>query len=59
MTEDVIPSDDQLSDHVSVEVSAGGGHVGFIDGGMPWRPSHFLPGRILRFLQPYAAMPGL
>ena len=59
MTEDVIPSEEQLSEHVSVEVSAAGGHVAFIDGGTPWRPSYFLPGRILSFLQPYAAMPGL
>jgi predicted alpha/beta-fold hydrolase len=59
MTEDVIPSQDQLSAHVAVEVSAAGGHVGFIDGGTPWRPSHFLPGRILSFLRPYAAMQGL
>ena len=59
MTEDVIPSEEQLSEHVSVEVSAAGGHVGFIDGGTPWQPSYFLPGRILSFLQPNAAIPGL
>jgi predicted alpha/beta-fold hydrolase len=59
MTDDVIPSADRLSEHVSIEVSAAGGHVGFIDGGTPWRPSHFLPGRILSFLRTYAAMPGL
>ena len=59
MTPEVIPPEDAVSGQVCIEVSAGGGHVGFIDGGTPWRPSFYLPGRILRFLQPNAAMPGL
>lgn len=59
MTPEVIPSEDQLSESVSLEVSANGGHVGFIDGGPPWKPTFYLPGRILSFLQPNAAMPGL
>ncbi len=59
MTPDVIPDEDQLSDYVTLEVAQAGGHVGFIDGGTPWRPSYYLPGRILEFLRPFAAMPGL
>jgi hypothetical protein len=59
MTPDVIPREDQLSENVLLEVSANGGHVGFIDGGTPWRPTFYLPGRILSFLQPNAAMPGM
>ena len=41
-----------------VEVAGHGGHVGFIEGGPPWRPRFFAPGRILEFLRPNAAMPG-
>ena len=59
MTPEVIPGADQLSEHVTLEVAAAGGHVGFIDGGTPWRPTFYLPDRILGFLQPYSAMPGL
>jgi len=59
MTPEVIPSEDMLSTHVTLEVAAAGGHVGFIDGGTPWNPTFYLPDRILGFLQPQAAMPGL
>ena len=59
MTPEVIPGADQLSEHVTLEVAAAGGHVGFIDGGTPWRPTFYLPDRILGFLRPYSAMPGL
>jgi predicted alpha/beta-fold hydrolase len=59
MTERVIPSADRLSEQVTLEVAETGGHVGFIDGGPPWRPSFYLPERILGFLEPYAARPGL
>ena len=59
MTHDVIPTADALSDDVTLEVAEAGGHVGFIDGGTPWRPTFYLPGRILEFLRPNAAMPGL
>jgi predicted alpha/beta-fold hydrolase len=59
MTQRVIPEPDRLSEYVTLEVAESGGHVGFIDGGPPWRPSFYLPGRILGFLEPYAARPGL
>jgi hypothetical protein len=51
MTPDIIPSEDALSDFVTMEVSDRGGHVGFIDGGTPWRPSYYLPRRIIEFLE--------
>ena len=51
MTPEVIPSANQLSPAVTLEVSQAGGHVGFIDGGTPWRPRFYLPPRIIGFLQ--------
>jgi predicted alpha/beta-fold hydrolase len=59
MSPDVIPDEEALSDQVTLEVADGGGHVGFINGGVPWRPTFYLPERILEFLQPFVARPGL
>jgi predicted alpha/beta-fold hydrolase len=59
MTPDVIPDETRISEHVTLEVSEHGGHVGFIDGGTPWRPTFYLPSRILEFLRPSAAIPGM
>lgn len=50
MTPEVIPRDDAVSDAVTIEVSERGGHVGFIEGGPPWRPRYYLPRRIVEFL---------
>lgn len=51
MTPDVIPAPEQVAAPVTIEVSEHGGHVGFIDGGTPWRPSYYLPDRLTGFLQ--------
>lgn len=59
MTRHVIPKPQQLSDQVTLEVAETGGHVGFVSGGPPWRPRFYLPKRILEFLEPHAAKPGL
>jgi predicted alpha/beta-fold hydrolase len=53
MTPEVIPTPDVLSGYVRLEVSDFGGHVGFIDGGTPWRPRFYLPERITGFLRPF------
>ena len=50
MTPAAVPSAEALSESVQLELSAHGGHVGFIDGGLPWQPTHYLPGRIIDFL---------
>lgn len=59
MTPEVIPGAERLSDEVTLEVADAGGHVGFISGGTPWSPQYYLPGRILSFLEPFTARPGL
>ena len=59
MTPDVIPPNEHLSEHVTLEVAAAGGHVGFIEGGTPWAPRYYLPKRVMEFLEPYTARPGL
>jgi predicted alpha/beta-fold hydrolase len=51
MTPGVIPHRDRLSDAVTLEVSEKGGHVGFVQGGTPWRPKFYLPPRIVGFLE--------
>ena len=59
MTPEVIPAEEDLSANVTLEVAKAGGHVGFINGGTPWNPTFYRPTRILDFLQPHSAMPGL
>jgi uncharacterized protein len=49
MTPKVIPAADKIANCVTIEVSEYGGHVGFIEGGTPWRPRYFLPERIANF----------
>ena len=59
MTPGVIPHRDRLSEHITLEISETGGHVGFINGGTPWAPEYYLPGRVVEFLSPFTARPGL
>ena len=59
MTAKVVPGAEELSEQVTLELADNGGHVGFISGGRPWRPEFYLPGRILEFLEPHVAQPGL
>jgi hypothetical protein len=59
MSSEVIPEPGRLSESVTIEVSTHGGHVGFINGGTPWSPSFYLPQRIIGFLEPFSARPGM
>ena len=49
MTEEIIPSEEELSDSVRLEVSEQGGHVGFVSGTFR-KPVYWLDGRIVGFL---------
>ena len=51
MSPDMLPGEDALSESITLEVSERGGHVGFVAGGSPWKPTYYLPGRIISFLE--------
>jgi hypothetical protein len=50
MTPAAIPQQDQLSPSVILELSARGGHVGFISGNSPWKSRYWLEQRIPDFI---------
>ena len=50
MTPAGLPDPRALPDCVRLDLSEYGGHVGFLDGGTPWRPESTLTGRIVDFL---------
>ncbi len=49
MTRDAIPTADELSSHITLELSRAGGHVGFVHGS-PIRPRFWLEERIPKYL---------
>ena len=51
MTPDVIPEPGELSKTTTLEVSDGGGHVGFVGGDWPWAARYWLEERIPLYLQ--------
>jgi predicted alpha/beta-fold hydrolase len=51
MTASVLPEEQELSSFVHLEVTARGGHVGFVSGPHPGRPQYWLEHRIPAFLQ--------
>lgn len=51
MTPAVIPREHELSPFVHLEVTRGGGHVGFVTGTVPLRPRYWLEQRIPAFLE--------
>jgi uncharacterized protein len=51
MTTDVLPHANELSPTIQLEVTQGGGHVGFVTGLNPFKPIYWLEQRILAFLR--------
>lgn len=50
LTPAVLPETHELSSSVRLEITGGGGHVGFVGGHLPWRPDYWLERRIAGFL---------
>ena len=50
LSTDAIPDAADLPDNVNLELSEKGGHVGFIEGSLPWRPHYWLESRIPEYL---------
>lgn len=53
MTPKVVPHEQELSSHVTLELSKQGGHVGFITGSVPGKPIYWLDDRVPDFLCNY------
>lgn len=53
LTPAVIPDSSELSPVVDLEITHGGGHVGFISGNIPCKPQYWLEQRIPEFLLRY------
>lgn len=51
MTPATVPRQEELSEHVTLELSKHGGHVGFVNGNNPFRMKYWLEERILRHLK--------
>ena len=53
MTPDVLPDLHEISPSVQLEFTPQGGHVGYISGQLPFKPSYWLDQRIPEFLRTY------
>lgn len=48
-----VPTHQDVATNTQLEVTEGGGHVGFIKGGLPWRPEYWFNYRVPEFLRDY------
>ena len=46
MSKEVIPTEQELSESVTLELSSKGGHVGFVSGSFPWQAEYYIDERI-------------
>ena len=49
LTSAVIPAEEELSEHVQLELAGSGGHLGFVSGNMPGYAVYWLEQRIIEF----------
>ncbi|PHS57440.1 MAG: hydrolase [Sulfurimonas sp.] len=50
MTPEVLPTKDEISSFVKLEISSNGGHLGFISGSF-WNPSYYLENKVVEFFK--------
>jgi predicted alpha/beta-fold hydrolase len=50
---DTIPKPEELSATITLELNSRGGHVGFVEGYLPWSPKYWLEERVPDFLARY------
>lgn len=53
LTGDVVPSPEELSSAIHLELTQAGGHLGFVTGKMPWRAKYWVDTRVPEFLKLY------
>ncbi len=49
----LIPDESEISDHVTLEISDNGGHLGFVSGRWPWAAKFWLDDRVPEFITPF------
>jgi predicted alpha/beta-fold hydrolase len=54
-----VPEAFELSDSIELDISQHGGHMGFIKGGLPWKPSYWFAQRVSSFFEQHMASQSL